>query len=293
MQIRDGEMTLDDIEKELAANNYDDLGDLNAVGGTGRGKPAAEKKVDIHKLKGTDLRKAVADRYGINLKKNPRAEVKKPVEVVEEPIDADLEQTTLRRSFKYFLYHKHSLLGVCCVAYGAQLPRYARLFLFLFDLCCQLMFALTFKAAGFDIGTRIFLTVFLCLAISFFMGFVFRKVGYNKMIAGRGCCSRLFTIGLLMVIPSAIVLPIIFVYLGRTHDGGEDALIFFCITTSISLVMEIVLWYFVYDCCQAYCSCFLWCCPNLLDDAEVAQDDIAHAKKKARKHKKRFDDIDG
>mmetsp|Transcript_7393 Transcript_7393/g.14239 ORF Transcript_7393/g.14239 Transcript_7393/m.14239 type:complete len:348 (-) Transcript_7393:309-1352(-) len=198
---------------------------------------------------------------------------------VKSPKDEEVE---LRRGFKYFLYHHHSCLGVFCVKHANDLPRYARLFLFLFDLEVNLMFALTLRETGMDIPARLFLTVFLCLIISFLMSILFKNCGFNRMFSGAGCVGKCVTIGILMVIPATICGVVIVIYLFRQEDNGAEAGILFVATTVLSLLLEILLWYFVYDCCKAYCSCFLCCCPNLLDDAEVAAADVAHAKKKAK-----------
>mmetsp|Transcript_4127 Transcript_4127/g.8234 ORF Transcript_4127/g.8234 Transcript_4127/m.8234 type:complete len:152 (+) Transcript_4127:817-1272(+) len=143
------------------------------------------------------------------------------------------------------------------------------------------MFALTLRETGMDIPARLFLTVFLCLIISFLMSILFKNCGFNRMFSGAGCVGKCVTIGILMVIPATICGVVIVIYLFRQEDNGAEAGILFVATTVLSLLLEILLWYFVYDCCKAYCSCFLCCCPNLLDDAEVAAADVAHAKKKA------------
>jgi len=158
------------------------------------------------------------------------------------------------------------------------------------------MFALTLRETGMDIPARLFLTVFLCLIISFLMSILFKNCGFNRMFSGAGCVGKCVTIGILMVIPATICGVVIVIYLFRQEDNGAEAGILFVATTVLSLLLEILLWYFVYDCCKAYCSvsltrksyfvllmsfvqCFLCCCPNLLDDAEVAAADVAHAKK--------------
>ncbi|GAB5362180.1 hypothetical protein AAMO2058_000776100 [Amorphochlora amoebiformis] len=208
----------------------------------------------------------------------------------EEKEDDDLERKNreLRRGFKYFLYNHHSCLGVLCVAHAYELPRYVRAYLFFFDLLCNFMFAVTLRTTGMAIVDRICLTVFLCLCISFVMSIVFKNCGLNKFLSGSGCLGKCCTMCTIMGIPTAICGSVTIVYLLRQDDGGRGAAIVFMISTVISLILEVFVWWIVYDCCKAYCSCFLCCCPNLLDDAEVAHADITHAKKK-RELKKKLD----
>jgi len=288
----DDDYTLDDIEKELE-NDFD---------GTGQ-TPASSRKLkssprDVRKLKGDDLKQAIANKYNLKLKKKKKDDDDMPANLGEPSIgstsaspgprvekeDDDLKKTELQRGFKYFLYHHHTLLSVLCVKHQSDLPRYARAYLFLFDLETNLMFALTLRESGLDFGERLFLTVFLCLIISFLMSSIFKNVGFNQMMSGRHCCGKFITLGLLMFVPSAILLSVIAVYTMRQPDGGQMALILFTCSCVITWIMEVLIWYFVYDCCKAYCSCFLCCCPNLLDDAEVAQADIDYKKKKEEEH---------
>lgn len=223
----------------------------------------------------------MAAKYNIKLKapkKEEESQAAAPLQ--EEQEDEDLKVEELKRGWKYFLYHHHTLLSVLCVHHAADLPRYARLFLFFFDLLCNLMFAMALRESGMAIAERIFLTVFLCLIISFMMAIIFRNCGFNSILSGSGCFNKSLTISILMVIPAAICGSVTVVYMLRQPDNGQEAGIIFCISTVVSSIVEILIWYLMYDCCKAYCSCFLCCCPNLLDDAEVAAADLAHQKKK-------------
>jgi hypothetical protein len=211
---------------------------------------------------------------------------KEPIVVKEEKskkVAAEVPKTEeLRKGFKYFLYNHHSLLGVFCVKHGGQLPRYCRFFLFGFDLMCNFMFALIFKYTGMEDIKRVFLTVFLCLVIGFVMSCVFRNVGFNRSMTGAGCFSRCCTISLLMLIPAGIVGGIIVIFMTKQPDGGHNAFEFFAITSVIASVVEVAIWWIMYDCCKIHCKWLLCCCPNMLDDREIAKDDISHAKKKAK-----------
>mmetsp|Transcript_1381 Transcript_1381/g.1959 ORF Transcript_1381/g.1959 Transcript_1381/m.1959 type:complete len:298 (+) Transcript_1381:58-951(+) len=278
----DEDYTLEDMEKEIEQ----DFSPVAASrGGRGGRSAKSASPKSTAGLSGKDLVSAVKEKYQIKLKEKPRKEESLGGRDLEdEKQDYDLEEKKeLRRGFKYFLFHHHSCLAVMCVGHAYDLPRYARAFLFFFDLLCNLMFAVTLRTTGMDVATRIFLTVFLCLVISMTMSSVFRNCGFNKILTGAGCMNKCITICILMIIPTAIVGAIVIAFLLRQEDGGEETATVFALSCVIYLIVEVLIWYMIYDCCKSYCSCCFACCPDMLDDGEVAQADIAHKKKKAKR----------
>jgi hypothetical protein len=104
----------------------------------------------------------VAAKYNIKRRAKPEKTETKSQTDDEKDEEIDLKLTEnepdLQRGFKYFLYHHHSFLGVVCVKHDKDLPRYARGFLFAFDLMLNLMFALTLHEAGMGIAQRLVVT---------------------------------------------------------------------------------------------------------------------------------------
>mmetsp|Transcript_4861 Transcript_4861/g.8848 ORF Transcript_4861/g.8848 Transcript_4861/m.8848 type:complete len:304 (-) Transcript_4861:158-1069(-) len=279
-QFRTDDLTLDDIEKEIH-NDFDDSPQHNHNELLKVDREANAQ--NLSGLQGSDLKHAIAAKYGIKLKAKETEEKEKSEIGVDsgpkaEEEEVHLEDHEMRRGFKFYLYHSHSLLSVLCVHHAYDMPRYARIFLLMFDLCVSMMFALTLKTTSLNVAERLSLSVFLCLVISFTMSAIFKNVGFNKFMTGTGMANKLCTIFVLMVIPSSVVLTVIFIYMMRQDDGGKSAAILFGATTVLSWIVEVLVWYLIYDCCKAYCSCCMCCCP--LDDGEVAAADLAHAKKK-------------
>mmetsp|Transcript_1672 Transcript_1672/g.2416 ORF Transcript_1672/g.2416 Transcript_1672/m.2416 type:complete len:242 (+) Transcript_1672:110-835(+) len=193
-------------------------------------------------------------KYGLDYKKreptrldDPEIGEKSPNRGITKRIESkdleDVEGKELKTGFKYFLYHHHSFLGVFCVKHADGLPRYARFFLFLFYLQVNLLFALTLKDTGMSFAERLFLASFLSVAFSITMSILLKNCGFEIFMTGEGKCTELLVVFVMMVIPSAICITIIVVFIFRQDDRGEVALILFASSTVISLLFETIVWY--------------------------------------------------
>ena len=258
-----GTETFDDVPMNL------ELDDIHATFGRIETKIEDQSRsVAVHNLTGASLKKAVMQKYNLQGPSEPHtgSSALDEGDIGDNATDSSsrsrvgddqkASQTThnLRRGFKYFLYHHHSLLGVVCVRRSSDLPRYARGFLFFFDLLLNLMFALVLVDAGMAIVTRLFLTVFLCLVIGIAMSITFKHCGFNKVLTGSNTSGKFATIFLLMVAPTAVVSSVVIAYLFRQHDGGSTAAILFSTSTALVLIIEVLVWYWMYACCKDMCG---------------------------------------
>eukprot|EP00466_Bigelowiella_natans_P011864 jgi/Bigna1/90115/estExt_fgenesh1_pg.C_620121 len=206
------------------------------------------------------------ERYGLDYQKreptrlgdDPEIGANSPKSGIARRMDSKdvehVEEKEPKTGFKYFLYHHHSFLGVFCVKHADGLPRYARFFLFLFYLQINLLFALTLKDTGMSFAERLFLASFLSVGFSITMSILLKNCGFEIFMTGEGKCTELLVVFVMMVIPSTICITIIVVFIFRQDDQGELALILFASSTVISLLLETIFWYLVYDCCKSYCS---------------------------------------
>jgi len=242
----------------------------------------------------------VAQKYGLEYKReSSKLDDVELGEIGDEDVESDSrnEQTEnkeedeveTKRGFKYFLYHHHSFLGIFCVKHANDLPRYARFFLFVFNLLTSLLFSLVFSAAGMSIAPRVFLTVFFTLVINIFMMVLLKGCGFGIFLKGENRCTEFIFVSLFMLVPSAVFIAVIIVFAQRQPDNGQMALILFAVSQTLSLFGEILAWYVVYDCCKSMCSCCLRCCPDLLDDGEEAVDDKKRKKRKMEKKEKQME----